>query len=161
MITNKPLTFGLIGAAIALAVLIVVLFVMPLVTAPTPPQIPPAYGQTPQQQQHEALAQLSSASTASMNTTTTTTMTEEGEELVSFSTNVTSSTQNITFYTDTDIKTAILGQLFGSNVTDYDLYENGTIKIKGDYIFTELSSNEIDYTQEGLKFKNSGTVILN
>jgi uncharacterized protein HemY len=32
MIMNKPLTFGLIGAAIALAVVVGVLFVMPLVT---------------------------------------------------------------------------------------------------------------------------------
>jgi hypothetical protein len=58
-------------------------------------------------------------------TASTTTITDEEEEPLSFSANDTS-IQNVTFYTSTDIKSVILGQLFGSNVTDYDLYENGT-----------------------------------
>ena len=33
--------------------------------------------------------------------------------------------------------------------------ENGTIRITGDYIFTNPSSEEIDYTQEGLKLNQS------
>jgi hypothetical protein len=65
---------------------------------------------------------ITNATTAS---TTTITEEEEEEEPLSFSANDTS-TQNVTSYTGTDIKSAILGQLFGSNVTDYDLYENGT-----------------------------------
>lgn len=51
MIMNKPLIFGLIGAAIVLAVLVGVLFVLPLVTR-TPPLAPtPAFGQQQQQEQ--------------------------------------------------------------------------------------------------------------
>jgi hypothetical protein len=65
---------------------------------------------------------ITNATTAS---TPTITEEEEEEEPLSFSANDTS-TQNVTFYTGTDIKSVILGQLFGSNVTDYDLYENGT-----------------------------------
>ena len=38
---NKPLTFGIIGAGIALAVVVGVLFVMPLVTAPAPKALQP------------------------------------------------------------------------------------------------------------------------
>jgi hypothetical protein len=37
---------------------------------------------------------------------------------------------------------------------------NGTIWIKFNYTFTEPAPEEIDYTQEGIKFKNNGTVIL-
>jgi hypothetical protein len=37
---------------------------------------------------------------------------------------------------------------------------NGTIWIKFNYTFTEPPQEEIDYTQEGIKFKNNGTVIL-
>jgi len=37
---------------------------------------------------------------------------------------------------------------------------NGTICIKFNYTFTELTAEEIDYTQKGLKFKNNETVIL-
>jgi hypothetical protein len=38
--------------------------------------------------------------------------------------------------------------------------ENGTLKIKGLYIFTNPHEDEIDYTAEGIKFKSNGTVIL-
>jgi hypothetical protein len=38
---------------------------------------------------------------------------------------------------------------------------NGTIWIKFNYTFTEPDPAEIEYTTEGLKFKNNGTVILN
>ena len=38
--------------------------------------------------------------------------------------------------------------------------QNGAIRIQGDYIFTNPSSEELDYTQEGIKFKSNGTVIL-
>ncbi|MDQ3968193.1 MAG: hypothetical protein M3275_07340 [Thermoproteota archaeon] len=37
---------------------------------------------------------------------------------------------------------------------------NGTIWIKFNYTCTEPPNEEIDYTQEGLKFKRNGTVIL-
>jgi hypothetical protein len=37
---------------------------------------------------------------------------------------------------------------------------NGTICRKFNYTFTEPTAEEIDYTQEGLKFKNNGTMIL-
>ena len=37
---------------------------------------------------------------------------------------------------------------------------NGTIWIKFNYTFTEPPNEEIEYTQEGLKFKNNRTVIL-
>jgi hypothetical protein len=37
---------------------------------------------------------------------------------------------------------------------------NDTIRIKFNYTFTELPHEEIDYTEEGIKFKNNGTVIL-
>jgi hypothetical protein len=37
---------------------------------------------------------------------------------------------------------------------------NRTIWIKFNYTFTEPLNEEIDYTQEGLKFKSNGTVIL-
>ena len=37
---------------------------------------------------------------------------------------------------------------------------NRTIWIKFNYTFTEPSPEEIDYTTEGLKFKNNGIVIL-
>ena len=66
---------------------------------------------------------ITNATTAS---TTSITEEEEEEEPLSFGANDTSSTQNVTLYTGTDIKSVILGQLFGSSVTDYDLYENGT-----------------------------------
>jgi hypothetical protein len=38
--------------------------------------------------------------------------------------------------------------------------QNSTIRIQGAYFFTNPSSEEIDYTEEGVKFKNNGTVIL-
>jgi hypothetical protein len=41
MMMNKPLTFGIIGAGIAIAAAVGVLFVMPLVTAPAPTTPPP------------------------------------------------------------------------------------------------------------------------
>jgi hypothetical protein len=47
---NKPLTFGIIGAGIALAVVVGVLFVMPLVTAPAPKALQPQQ-QDPERQQ--------------------------------------------------------------------------------------------------------------
>jgi hypothetical protein len=51
-----------------------------------------------------------------------------------------------------------------AEVTFYEdrtfVIENGIIRIQGDYIFTNPSSEEIDYTQESLKFKSNGTVIL-
>jgi hypothetical protein len=112
----------------------------------------------------ESLAQPSSASSppaATTNTTTTTTtMTEEGEELVSSSANDTSSTQNVTFYTGTDIKSVILGQLFGSNVTDYDLYENGTavaIFTGGTHSGIEVHYNHSLTAENGYRYEN-GTI---
>lgn len=72
------------------------------------------------------IAEVYATTITNATTASTTTITEEEEEEpLSFSANDTS-TQNVTSYTGTDIKSAILGQLFGSNVTDYDLYENGT-----------------------------------
>lgn len=41
-----------------------------------------------------------------------------------------------------------------------DSLGEGTVKIQGDYLFTKPSSEEIDHTQEGIKFKNNGAVIL-
>jgi hypothetical protein len=38
--------------------------------------------------------------------------------------------------------------------------QKNMIRIQGDYIFTNLSFKEIEYTQEGLKFKNNGMVIM-
>jgi hypothetical protein len=38
---NEPLTFGIIGAGIALAVVVGVLFVMPLITPPAPKALQP------------------------------------------------------------------------------------------------------------------------
>src|ERR687896_2253710 len=73
----------------------------------------------------EVYATIITNATTASSTTTITEEEEEEEEPLSFSANDTS-TQNVTSYTGTDIKSAILGQLFGSNVTDYDLYENGT-----------------------------------
>jgi FlaG/FlaF family flagellin (archaellin) len=121
-------------------------------------------GAAAQPQQHEALAQPSSASSpppaATMNTTTTTTMTEEVEELVSLSANDTSTTQNVTFYTGTDIKSVILGQLFGSNVTDYDLYENGTAVATftgGTHSGIEVNYNHSLTAENGYRYEN-GTI---
>jgi hypothetical protein len=38
---------------------------------------------------------------------------------------------------------------------------NGSVKIQGDYIFTNPSLNDIEYTIDGLKFKAKGSLILN
>lgn len=42
---------------------------------------------------------------------------------------------------------------------NYDTWTN-TIRIKFNYTFTEPPNEEIDYTEEGIKFKNNGMVIL-
>jgi hypothetical protein len=47
---NEPLTFGIIGAGIALAVVVGVLFVMPLITPPAPKALQPQQ-QDPERQQ--------------------------------------------------------------------------------------------------------------
>jgi hypothetical protein len=92
-------------------------------------------------------------------TASTTTITEEEEEPVSFSANDTS-TQNVTFYTGTDIKSAILGQLFGSSVTDYDLYENGTAVATftgGTHSGIEVHYNHSLTAENGYRYEN-GTI---
>ncbi len=114
-----------------------------------------------QPQQHEALAQPSSASSPSPATTntTTTTMIEEGEELVSLSANDTS-TQNVTSYTGTDINSVIFGQLFGSYVTEYDLYENGTAVATftgGTHSGIEVHYNHSLTAENGYRYEN-GTI---
>jgi hypothetical protein len=119
-------------------------------------------GAATQPQQNEAMAQPSSASSPSPATTNTTatTTTEEGEELVSLSANDTSSTQNVTFYTGTDIKSVILGQLFGSGVTDYDLYENGTAVATftgGTHSGIEVHYNHSLTAENGYRYEN-GTI---
>ena len=93
-------------------------------------------------------------------TASTTTITEEEEEPLSFSANDTSSTQNVTSYTGTDIKSAILGQLFGSSVTDYDLYENGTavaIFTGGTHSGIEVHYNHSLTVENGYRYEN-GTI---
>ena len=93
-------------------------------------------------------------------TASTTSITEEEEEPLSFSANDTSSTQNVTSYTGTDIKSAILGQLFGSSVTDYDLYENGTavaIFTGGTHSGIEVHYNHSLTVENGYRYEN-GTI---
>jgi hypothetical protein len=97
---------------------------------------------------------ITNATTALITTTT-----EEEEEPLSFSANDTS-TQNVTFYTGTDIKSAILGQLFGSNVTDYDLYENGTAVATftgGTHSGIEVHYNHSITAENGYRYEN-GTI---
>lgn len=92
-------------------------------------------------------------------TASPTTITEEEEEPLSFSANDTS-TQNVTFYTGTDIKSAILGQLFGSSVTDYDLYENGTAVATftgGTHSGIEVHYNHSITAENGYRYEN-GTI---
>ena len=99
---------------------------------------------------------ITNATTAS---TTPTITEEEEEEPLSFSANDTS-TQNVTFYTGTDIKSAILGQLFGSNVTDYDLYENGTAVATftgGTHSGIEVHYNHSLTAENGYRYEN-GTI---
>ncbi len=98
--------------------------------------------------------------TNATNASSTTTITEEEEEPLSFSANDTSSTQNVTFYTGTDIKSAILGQLFGSSVTDYDLYENGTAVatfMGGTHSGIEVHYNHSITAENGYRYEN-GTI---
>jgi hypothetical protein len=93
-------------------------------------------------------------------TASTPTITEEEEEPLGFSANDTSSAQNVTFYTGTDIKSAILGQLFGSNVTDYDLYENGTAVATftgGTHSGIEVHYNHSLTAENGYRYEN-GTI---
>ena len=100
---------------------------------------------------------ITNATTAS---TTTITEEEEEEEPLSFSANDTSTTQNVTFYTGTDIKSVILGQLFGSNVTDYDLYENGTAVATftgGTHSGIEVHYNHSLTAENGYRYEN-GTI---
>ena len=102
---------------------------------------------------------ITNATTAS-STTITEEEEEEEEEPLSFSANDTSSTQNVTFYTGTDIKSAILGQLFGSNVTDYDLYENGTAVATftgGTHSGIEVHYNHSLTAENGYRYEN-GTI---
>ncbi len=99
---------------------------------------------------------ITNATTAS---TTTITEEEEEEEPLSFSANDTS-TQNVTSYTGADIKSAILGQLFGSNVTDYDLYENGTAVATftgGTHSGIEVHYNHSLTAENGYRYEN-GTI---
>lgn len=99
---------------------------------------------------------ITNATTAS---STTITEEEEEEEPLSFSANDTS-TQNVTSYTGTDIKSAILGQLFGSNVTDYDLYENGTAVATftgGTHSGIEVNYNHSLTAENGYRYEN-GTI---
>ena len=126
------MTHTIIGLLVALALLSV------LVTE--------AYAQTP-----------TNATTAS---TTTITEEEEEEEPLSFSANDTSTTQNVTSYTGTDIKSVILGQLFGSSVTDYDLYENGTAVATftgGTHSGIEVHYNHSLTAENGYRYEN-GTI---
>jgi hypothetical protein len=100
---------------------------------------------------------ITNATTAS---TPTITEEEEDEELLSFSANDTSTTQNVTFYTGTDIKSAILGQLFGSSVADYDLYENGTAVATftgGTHSGIEVHYNHSLTVENGYRYEN-GTI---
>ncbi len=93
-------------------------------------------------------------------TASPTTITEEEEEPLSFSANDTSSTQNVTSYTSTDIKSVILGQLFGSSVTDYDLYENGTAIATftgGTHSGIEVHYNHSLTAENGYRYEN-GTI---
>jgi hypothetical protein len=99
---------------------------------------------------------ITNATTASTPTITE----EEEEEPLGFSANDTSSAQNVTFYTGTDIKSAILGQLFGSNVTDYDLYENGTAVATftgGTHSGIEVHYNHSLTAENGYRYEN-GTI---
>jgi hypothetical protein len=92
-------------------------------------------------------------------TASTTSITEEEEEPLSFSANDTS-TQNVTSYTSTDIKSVILGQLFGSSVTDYDLYENGTAIATftgGTHSGIEVHYNHSLTAENGYRYEN-GTI---
>jgi hypothetical protein len=92
-------------------------------------------------------------------TGSTTSITEEEEEPLSFSANDTS-TQNVTSYTSTDIKSVILGQLFGSSVTDYDLYENGTAIATftgGTHSGIEVHYNHSLTAENGYRYEN-GTI---
>lgn len=94
-----------------------------------------------------------------LSSTTITEEEEEEEEPLSFSANDTS-TQNVTFYTSTDIKSVILGQLFGSSVTDYDLYENGTavaIFTGGTHSGIEVHYNHSLTAENGYRYEN-GTI---
>jgi hypothetical protein len=100
---------------------------------------------------------ITNATTAS---TTTITEEEEEEEPLSFGANDTSSTQNVTLYTGTDIKSVILGQLFGSSVTDYDLYENGTAIatfMGGTHSGIEVHYNHSLTAENGYRYEN-GTI---
>jgi hypothetical protein len=92
-------------------------------------------------------------------TASTTSITEGEEEPLSFSANDTS-TQNVTSYTSTDIKSVILGQLFGSSVTDYDLYENGTAIATftgGTHSGIEVHYNHSLTAENGYRYEN-GTI---
>jgi hypothetical protein len=92
-------------------------------------------------------------------TASATSITEEEEEPLSFSANDTS-TQNVTSYTSTDIKSVILGQLFGSSVTDYDLYENGTAIATftgGTHSGIEVHYNHSLTAENGYRYEN-GTI---
>jgi hypothetical protein len=98
--------------------------------------------------------------TASTTTITEEEEEEEEEEPLSFSANDTSSTQNVTSYTGTDIKSVILGQLFGSSVTDYDLYENGTAIATftgGTHSGIEVHYNHSLTAENGYRYEN-GTI---
>lgn len=107
------------------------------------------------------IAEVYATTITNATTASTTTITEEEEEEpLSFSANDTSSTQNITSYTGTDIKSVILGQLFGSNVTDYDLYENGTAVAtftSGTHSGIEVHYNHSLTAENGYRYEN-GTI---
>ena len=107
----------------------------------------------------EVYATIITNATTASSTTTITEEEEEEEEPLSFSANDTS-TQNVTSYTGTDIKSAILGQLFGSNVTDYDLYENGTAVATftgGTHSGIEVHYNHSLTVENGYRYEN-GTI---
>ena len=107
----------------------------------------------------EVYATIITNATTASSTTTITEEEEEEEEPLSFSANDTS-TQNVTSYTGTDIKSAILGQLFGSNVTDYDLYENGTAVATftgGTHSGIEVHYNHSLTAENGYRYEN-GTI---
>ncbi len=98
---------------------------------------------------------ITNATTASTPTITE----EEEEEPLSFSANDTSA-QNVTSYTGTDIKSVILGQLFGSSVTDYNLYENGTAVATftgGTHSGIEVHYNHSLTAENGYRYEN-GTI---
>jgi hypothetical protein len=107
-------------------------------------------------------AEVYATTTNATNNTTSSSTTiteEEEEEPLSFSANNTS-TQNVTFYTGTDIKSVILGQLFGSSVTDYDLYENGTAVATftgGTHSGIEVHYNHSLTPENGYRYEN-GTI---